>query len=45
MSKSVNNKQATVEEEVQGTGAPVPEKPQQNTVVLETSSIAVGPDY
>jgi len=38
MPESVNNNQATVKEEVQGAGAPVPEEPQQNTIVLETSS-------
>ena len=46
MSESINNNQVTVEEEVQGAGAPpVPEEPQQNTIVLETSSSAADPNY
>ena len=45
MSESVNNNQIIEEEENQGEGAPAPEEPQQNTVILETSSIAVGPEY
>jgi len=45
MSELVNNNQVTVEEEVQGVRALVPEEPQQNTIVLETSSSTVGPDY
>jgi len=45
MSESVNNNQATIEEEVQGVEASVPEDPQQNTVVLETSSSATSRNY
>ena len=45
MSKSVNNNQIIEEGENQGEGAPAPEELQQNTVILETSSSAVGPEY
>jgi len=45
MSESVNNNQIIEEEENQGEGAPAPEEPQQNTVILETSSSTVGPEY
>ena len=45
MSESVNNHPIIEEEEKQDGGAPAPEEPQQNTVILETSSGAVGPEY
>jgi len=45
MLESVNNNQNIEEEENQDERAPVPEEPQQNTVILETSSGAVGPEY
>jgi len=45
MSESVSNNQATIEEEVQGTGAPVLKAPQQNIVILKTSSSTGIPDY
>ena len=45
MSESVNNNQNIEEEENQDERVPAPEEPQQNTVVLETSSNAVGLEY
>ena len=45
MSESVNNNQNIEEEEKQDERAPAPEEPQQNPVILETSSSAVGPEY
>jgi len=44
MLESVNNNQDTVEEDVQGLDVLIPNDPQQNIVIVETSNSAESPN-